>query len=515
MPPAPSAPPSQPAPYPRRWAALAVLLTAEAMNLLDSTIMTVTAPVIHAELGGPASDIPWFGAAYTLPFAVLLITGGRLGDLTGRRRTFRIGVVVFVLASASCALAASPALLITARAVQGAAAALVIPQTIGLIRGMFHGDELARAMGSIGPVMGLAAVCGPVLAGVLTHADLLGSSWRSVFLVNVPLGTGVLLATPLLREDREDREDRPDRRPRLDLTGTALAVLATGLIIHPFLGTGPSWTSPRPWLVLAAGLGLMGVFGVHQRRRTARGGSALIAIGLFRDRRFPAALAAAVLFFAVVNGLLLVIALQLQLGPGTDARTAGLTLLPWSGAMAVSSWTAGAHLVPRYGARVMFAGLAALFLGSLGALAVYATSSPARYPWPLLLALTAGGLGQGLFAVPFFTTALHRIRPQETGSAAGLLNAAQQFGGTLGVALLGAVFLGAAGGGTPSAAGALRGAGSAFSVGLALLAATGVAAALMRTRRHGGTPPRWSVRTVRTVKSGAGYGGRRVPGEDR
>ncbi|MFH8628483.1 MFS transporter [Streptomyces lydicus] len=494
-------PPVRPTPYPRRWCALAVLLVAEAMNLLDSTIMTVAAPVIHADLGGPASGIQWFSAAYTLPFAVLLITGGRLGDIAGRKRVFRAGVAAFVLASALCALAASPTMLISARAVQGAAAALVIPQTIGLIRGMFHGDELARAMGSIGPVMGLAAVCGPVLAGVLTHADLFGSSWRAVFLVNVPLGLGVLAAAPLLREDRSER------RPRLDLTGTVLAVLGTGALVHPLIESGPDRGSPGRWALFAAGLGLMALFGAHQRRRTARGRSALVETRLFSDRGFPAALAAAVLFFAVINGLMLVVVLQLQLGPHTDVRFAGLTLLPWSAAMAAASWTAGARLVPRHGSRVMFAGLAALLVGTLGALVVYGTGRPAAYPWPLLAALTAAGLGQGLFSVPFFTTALGRVRPHETGSAAGLLNAAQQLGGTLGVALLGTVFLHTATGtGAPGAGAALLGARDACGAAVVLLAGTVAAAVLLHAAaRTRPASPQWG-RRLRNAKSPSGYG---------
>ncbi|TXC93876.1 MFS transporter [Streptomyces sp. ISID311] len=496
-PPPPAPPPvAPPAPYPRRWAALATLLTAEAMNLLDSTVTTVIAPVIHTDLGGPARDLPWFGAAYTLPFAVLLITGGRLGDIAGRRRVFRLGVAGFALASLLCALAPSAGLLIAARAAQGAAAALVIPQTIGLIRSMFHGAELPRALGSIGPVMGLAAVCGPVLGGALAHADLLGSSWRAAFLVNLPLALGVLVTARLLPEDRSAR------RPRLDLTGTALAVCGTGLIVQPLIASGAATGSPGTWGTLAAGLLVLAGFGLHQRRRSRRGRSVLVETGLFRDRGFPAALAASVLFFAVVNGLLTVVVLQLQLGPHTDVLAAGLSLLPWSAAMAVSSWIAGSRLVPRYGSRVMFAGLAALLLGALAALAAYGTVPAASYPWPLLAALAACGLGQGLFAVPFFTTALHRVRPHETGSAAGLLNAAQQLGGTLGIALLGAVFLHTAAAAPPAPAVAvLDGARHAFWAAVALLTATGLAAAVLHAAAR---TPRVSERTPRPA---AGAGG--------
>jgi MFS family permease len=470
-------------PYRWRWLALATLLLAEAMNLLDATIVAVAAPVVHAELPGPDSDIQWFSAAYTLPFAVLLITGGRLGDIVGRRRAFRVGVAGFVLASVCCALAGSAGVLITARAVQGGAAALVIPQTIGLIRAMFLGGELTRALGTIGPVMGMAAVTGPVLGGVLTHADLLGSSWRSVFLVNVPLGGAVLLAAGLLPEDRAAI------RPRLDPAGTALVVLGTGLLVYPLIQAGAvGWA----WSMLGAGV--LVLFGWQQRFTGRRGRAALVELSLFRGPRFPAALVSSALFFAVSTGLTLVVVLQLQLGLGADPRTAGLTLLPWSCGLGVASWVAGAHLVPRYGARVMFAGLAVLLAGVLGAVAVYATVPATGYPTPLLVALGVAGLGQGLFATPFFATALRGVRPAETGSAAGLLNAVQQFGGTLGVALLGTVLLRALGpsgpvgaraaGGAPAAERVLVGAQHALWLAAALLVATAVGAALMVRRRR-------------------------------
>ncbi|WP_179956944.1 MFS transporter [Amycolatopsis anabasis] len=464
-----------PTPYRLRWAALATLLVAEAMNVLDATIVQVAAPVMHAELGGPDSDIQWFSAAYTLPFAVLLITGGRLGDIAGRKRVFRAGIAGFVLASLCCALAGSAGFLIAARAVQGAAAAMVIPQTIGLIRGMFSGGELAKALGWNGPVVGLAAVCGPALGGLLTHADLLGSSWRAVFLVNLPFGVAVFCAAALLREDRAAR------RPRLDLAGTALAVVGTSLIVYPLIEGGTGWT----WPAFAAGGAVFVLFGLHQRRRARGGHSTLVEPSLFGNRGFPAALASSTLFFAVLNGLTTVVVLQLQIGLHADVRTAGLTLLPWSCGLAVSSWFAGTYLVPRFGQRIMFVGLAVLLAGVLAAIAVYTTGSATAFPWPLLAALAVCGLGLGLFTVPFFTTALHRVRPHEAGSAAGLLNAVQQFGGTLGVALLGSVFFR-----TLTAGTALDAARDAFWVAAGLLAATTAAAWWMsepenRRRRSG------------------------------
>ncbi|MGW0760705.1 MFS transporter [Streptomyces sp. NPDC002814] len=427
-----------PAAYRWRWTALAALLLGEAMNLLDATIVQVAAPAMHADLGGSVSDIQWFTTAYTLPFAVLLITGGRLGDIAGRKRLFVTGVLGFTIASLACALAPAAGPLIVFRVVQGAAAAVIIPQTVGLIKTMFSGPELSKALGSIGPVMGLAAVCGPVLGGVLTHADLFGSSWRAAFLVNIPVSLVVLALSPRLLENRAPK------RPTLDLTGTLLAMAGIGLVVFPLIGADLAALSGWNWGAIVAGLVLMGVFAVHQRAVAARGRSPLVEPGLFAHRGFPAALVTSTAFFAVTNGLLTVIVLQLQLGLGAGTLKAGLTLAPWSVGLAPASWVAGAHLVQRYGHRMMSLGLAVLLVGALAAIAVYHSADPHSYPTPLLFALGVVGLGVGLFSPAFFTIALKSLRPQEIGSAAGLLNAVQQLGATLGVAVLGSVYLGSA-----------------------------------------------------------------------
>ncbi|MEH0547962.1 MFS transporter [Streptomyces sp. B21-105] len=463
--------PTPTAAYRWRWLALAALLLGEAMNLLDATIVQVAAPAIHGDLGGSVSDIQWFTTAYTLPFAVLLITGGRLGDIAGRRRVFVIGVTGFMLASAACALAPSVGLLIAFRVVQGASAAMIIPQTIGLIKTMFSGDEMSKALGSIGPVMGLAAVCGPVLGGVLTHADLFGSSWRAAFLVNVPVSLVVLAITPKMLENRAPK------RPTLDMTGTLLAVIGTGLIVYPLIGGDIAAMSVWSWGAIAAGLIVMVVFGLHQRGVAAGGRSPLVEPSLFAHRSFPAALVTSASFFAVTNGLMMVIVLQLQLGLGTDVLNAGLTLAPWSVGLAIASWVAGAHLVRRYGHHTMSLGLAVLLVGALAAIAAYHTADPTAYPRPLLIALGVVGLGVGLFGPAFFTIALKPLQPQEIGSAAGLLNSLQQLGATLGVAVLGSVYLSSAEPGGPAES--LHAVQVAFWVAIVLVVVSFVGSRLM------------------------------------
>ncbi|MFG1819859.1 MFS transporter [Kribbella sp. NPDC049174] len=423
----------------KRWVGLIALLVAEAMNLLDATIVQVAAPVIHGELGGRAADIQWFSAAYTLPFAALLITGGRLGDRFGRRRLFRLGVAGFVVTSTICALAPEAAVLISARAVQGAAAALVIPQTIGLIRSSFDGPDLPKALGSIGPVMGLAGISGPLLGGFITEV----SSWRAVFLVNVPLGIGVLALAHLLPESRSPK------LPGLDLIGTCLLIIGTALVVYPILQS-------RDWLLLPIGVAVLGLTVLQQAHSPAK----LVELSLFRNHGFGAALITSTLFFAVMSGLTLVVVLHEQLTLNHGVMRSSLMLLPWSAVSGIASWCAGRWLIPRFGSRLMYVGLGVLLVGVLGA-----------HVWQLPM-LGVCGVGVGLFTTAFFTEALHRVQPQETGSAAGLLNAVQQFGGTLGVAGLGTIFLHHPA--TPD---------RAFWVATAVIAATVATAHVMRSPR--------------------------------
>lgn len=423
----------------KRWIGLIALLVAEAMNLLDATIVQVAAPVIHADLGGRASDIPWFSAAYTLPFAALLITGGRLGDVFGRRRMFRIGVTGFVTASTACALATQSGVLIGARVVQGMAAALIIPQTIGLIRSSFEGPELPKALGTIGPVMGLAGISGPLLGGFITEA----TSWRAVFVVNVPLGLAVLGLAHLLPESRSPH------RPVVDLVGTVLLTAGTALVVYPILQS-------QDWYLVPAGVALLGLCLLQQRYSRGR----LIELSLFTHRGFGAALVSSTLFFAVMSGLTLVVVLHQQLTLHHSVMRSSLALLPWSAATGITAWIAGQWLISRFGSRLMYAGLGVLLIGIV----------IANYWLPPGLAV--GGAGVGLFTTAFFTEALQRVQPHETGSAAGLLNAVQQFGGTLGVAGLGTVFLHHPA--TPH---------RAFWIATAVIAVTVVTAHLMRSPR--------------------------------
>jgi len=253
----------------------------------------------------------------------------------------------------------------------------------------------------------------------------------------------------------------------------------TALLVCP-LAAGSGAPSATAWAAAALGTLVLTAFTAHQRRAAAAGRTPLVEPSLLRGRAFPAALATSALFFAVMNGVMITVVLQLELGLRTGPLTAGLTLLPWSAALGIASWAAGSHLVPRYGTRTLYAGLITLAAGLATAALAYRAAPADHYPLGLPFALALAGLGVGLFTPPFFTTALRRVSPQETGSAAGLLNSVQQLGGTLGVAFVGGVYL------TADASGQAAGlsAQHALATAGALLAATVPAAWAMTTRRR-------------------------------
>jgi EmrB/QacA subfamily drug resistance transporter len=417
--------------YRWRWVVLAVVLVAEIMDLLDSTVITIAAPTVRAELGGGTSTMQWWAAGYTLAFGVFMIVGGRLGDIFGRRRVFIVGITGFTLASAACALAPSPDVLIGTRVLQGAFGALLIPQGLGVIKNVFPPKEMGGAFAAFGPVMGLAAIAGPVLAGWLVTADLLGTGWRMIFLVNVPLGLLGLLGA--LRFMPESKAADPIR---LDPLGVALISTASLCLIYPLvqgreLGW-PLWT----FLLMAAGIALLGVFAVTERRSH---GSPMIAPSLLRNRAYTSGLLVGLTFFAGFAGLVMVTSLFFQLGLHFSPEHAGLTLVPLS---LGTAFTAGASyaLMPRFGRAVLQGGVLVVVAG-LGALAWTVTHFGTDVTsWQMAPANLIVGLGLGFVFGPLFNVILAGVDDDEVGSASGTLNAIQQLGNSIGVAVLATIF---------------------------------------------------------------------------
>ncbi|HEY4701775.1 MAG TPA: MFS transporter, partial [Streptosporangiaceae bacterium] len=222
---------TEPASQRYRWTGFAVVLAAMIMNLLDSTIINVAAPSIQRDLGMSSAALEWIAAAYTLAIAVGLMAGGRLGDMFGRKRMLMIGLTGFVLASAACAVAQSPGTLIGARVLQGLSAAMLTPQAFGLIRDLFPPAQMSKAFAFLGPVIGLSTVAGPIVAGLLLKADLLGTDWRALFLINLPLGVFALAVGARVLPGRPAAR----RRVRLDGAGTALLAAASFLLVFPLV----------------------------------------------------------------------------------------------------------------------------------------------------------------------------------------------------------------------------------------------------------------------------------------
>jgi EmrB/QacA subfamily drug resistance transporter len=421
---------------PRRWWILAVVLMAECMDLLDGTVVNIAAPAIHRDLGTSTTALQWIVGGYALAIAVCLITGGRLGDIYGRRRMFLIGAAGFTAASVLCGAAPSTGVLIAARLLQGGFGAFMLPQGLGLLRESFPPDEMPKVFGLFGPVMGLTALLGPIIGGGLVGLDLFGSGWRLVFLVNLPVGVIALLAGARILPLAPARA-----RVKLDWSGAVLTCVAGLAIVYPLIqGRELGWPA---WTYVSIALGVAGLiaFGLHQRRRARAGRDVLVTPSVFAHRGYTVGLISALLFFTAMIGAMLTLTLYLQLGEGFSAVHAGLTLIPWSFGAAVGAGLSGGLLGPKLGRVVITAGAAVKLAGF--ALILLAVGRGRVSSWDLVPALLVSGIGMGLVVAPLFDIILAGVADDELGSGSGVLNAVQQLAGSIGVAVLGTVFFSA------------------------------------------------------------------------
>ena len=427
---------SSPQPFPLRWVALAVVMTANIMDAMDSTIATIAGPSVRHDLGGGASSLQWISAGYTLAFSVLLIAGARLGDIFGRRRVFLAGLAGFTLFSAACAAAPSMDVLIACRALQGAFGALMIPQGFGFLKQVFPDQaEFNKAMGFIGPATGLPLLAAPILAGALIDANLWHVGWRLVFLINVPIGVIALgLAFPAL-------PDSPRRAGlRLDAGGVWLVGLALVAIIYPLIqGRSDGW--PRwSFAMLAAGLVLLCVFLRHERSHRD---NALIEPSLLANRTYLSGIAVVLCFFGAFAGLLLCVSLYGQLGEGWSPIHAGLTLTPMVIGI-ILGMTVSFALVNRLGRHLLHIGILLIAAGT-AVIALVLTHAHHASTWDLVPGLLLAGIGAGTSFAQLFGFVLNSVNMDEVGSASGVLEATQQLSTSLGVAVLGTIFFSAFG----------------------------------------------------------------------
>ncbi|MGV9309733.1 MFS transporter [Nonomuraea sp. NPDC003727] len=412
---------------------LAAVLTASFMELLDATIVSVAAPAIAQDLGAGQAALQWMLAGYTLSVGAGLITGGRIGDLYGRRRVFLLGLAAFMLASAGCGLAPSPGALVGMRVAQGLAGGLMIPQVFGVIRASFEPGARARALGAYGAVLGLASVAGPLLGGLLVEADLFGLGWRAIFWVNVPIAIIALIVGA-----RAMPESRSPGRTRLDLTGAVLAATAATLLLLPLI-QGREWG--WPWwgfAVLALSAPATAVFLLRQRRLVARGAQPILDPALLRVRAFATGLSVSVLFFGALGSFFLLLSLYLQLGAGRTALETGLVILPYAVGSIITSGI-GVRFAHRAGRALLVYG-ALLLAASQVVLLLVVGDGGEPSSWELAMPLFMGGLGLGLTAPSLINVVLAGVPAQDAGAAGGVLTTITQIGNALGVAVLGVVF---------------------------------------------------------------------------
>jgi EmrB/QacA subfamily drug resistance transporter len=425
------------APYPRRWLAAAVMIGAATMDLIDITIVNVALPTIRSDLGASGTQLEWVVSAYMLAFAATLIVAGSFGDVLGRKRIFVAGVAVFGLASLAAGLAQTPGELIATRVVQGAAAASMLPQMLGTFRSMFSDHERGKAFGVYGAVLGLASALGLLLGGALTQADVFRWSWRTVFVINVPIALICTVAAErLVPETREPGAGRPD------LVGAALLATAIVAVAYPLLeGRANGWPL-WGWLVLAGGVtGLIALGAIEDRRQHA-GVAPLLNTRLFRIAAFVAGIVVQFAFAAGVQGFFLVLAVWLQVGRAFSPLGAGLTALAFS----VGSFLLAGAAVPlalRYGRLVLSCGGALMALGALGVGLGARHVGHAANPWPIAPGLLIAGAGLSLLIIPLANVVLAAVPRQAASGAGGTFTTAQQLGGALGVAVVGAVFFSA------------------------------------------------------------------------
>ena len=419
-----------------RGVATTVLMVATFMDLMDSTITNVALPTIGKNLGATPEQLEWTVAGYVIAFATLLITGGRLGDIFGHRRIFVIGIVGFTLASLGAALSQTGDLLVAARVLQGGFAGIMMPQVLSSVQVMFAPEERAPVLGIIGSLSALGAVGGLILGGWLVTADLLGMGWRSIFLVNVPIGVALVVAALLfVPRSRSEHPLRPD------LVGVLLGGVGVFLVVFPLTdGRAAGWAW-WIWAMLITSPFVIAAFVWQQGRMLKAHKAPLLPLPLFHDRGFASGQLVQVLSSIGNGGYVLILLYYVQSALGFTALAAGLTLLPFAlGSMAA------APLAILATKRI---GKWAVLLGGLVQAAALTwvmwtiwTAGAALTGWDVTAPLTLVGAGMMTLIMPLTSITLESVPTPDAGAASGTLTTFGQIGMVLGVALAGSVFFG-------------------------------------------------------------------------
>ncbi|MEW6583741.1 MAG: DHA2 family efflux MFS transporter permease subunit [Actinomycetota bacterium] len=441
------------------------------MVTLDNLVVTTAIPVIRTDLDASLEDLEWTVNAYTLTFAVLLLTGAALGDRFGRRRLFTIGLAVFTAASAAAALAPNVEFLNAARAVQGLGGAIVTPLTLTILSAAVAPERRGLALGAWGGIGGLAVALGPLVGGAVTE----GISWQWIFWLNVPVGLVLMpLAARRLTESRGPAD-------RLDLPGLVLASGGLfGVVWGLVRGNAAGWGSAEIVVPLAAGAALLVAFLAWE----ASSPTPMLPLRLFRSRTFALANTSSLLMFFGMFGSIFLLSQFFQVVQGYSPLESGLRILPWTAMPVIVAPIAGALSDRIPGPRIMAVGLA---LQAAGLAWLAAVSSPTVPYSDLVIPFVVSGTGMALFFAPVANVILGSVRSAEEGKASGANNAIRELGGVFGVAVLAAVF--ARAGGYDTGRTFVDGMTPAVWVGAALVAVGGLVAVAIPTGRGRGRAP--------------------------
>jgi EmrB/QacA subfamily drug resistance transporter len=428
------------------------------MTTLDNLVVTTALPVIHRDLNASLSGLEWTVNAYTLTFAVFLITGAALGDRFGRRRMFVIGLAIFTAGSAAAALAPSIEVLIAARAVQGFGGAIVAPLTLTILSAAVPAERRGLALGAWGGISGLAVAIGPLVGGAVVE----GISWQWIFWLNVPIGLALIpLARLRLQESRGPND-------ALDLPGVGLASVGLfGIVWGLVRGNQVGWGSPEIVFSLVAGMVVLALFVLWELHTK----EPMLPLRFFRNRTFTSANVASLLMFFGMFGSIFLLAQFFQTVQGYSPLQAGLRILPWTAMPIFVAPLAGA-LSDRIGGRPLM--VTGLGLQAVGLAWIAEVGSPTVAYSALVVPFILSGIGMALYFAPVANVVLSSVRPEEEGQASGANNAIRELGGVFGVAVLASVF--AHYGGYGSGQSFVDGLGPALYVGAGFVAAGAVAA---------------------------------------
>ena len=404
------------------------------MAILDVFIVTQALPSINTTLGAGPAELELVVSAYSLVYAVFLVTGGRLGDILDRKRIFLFGMSLFTLASALAGAAPSPLFLIGARALQGLGAALMYPQVLSIIQVTFQGPERSLALGLFAAINGIGAITGNILGGFLIQFNLAGLGWRPIFLVNVPVGIiGVVAGFFVLHPAKAERP------PKLDLPGVALISLFLISLVLPLAeGQATGWP---PWtiMLLILSLPLLAAFAIYERRRTNRGADPLVNMNLFKNRTFAVGIPLLILAYFSTSGLFFTLVLFLQTGLGFSPITSGLSFVQINIGFITASLL-GPRLLRRFGRGLLTIGYALQIVGLASTLVSVYSYGTALTLYDLTFPLITAGLGFGFVLAPLLGVVLTGVEARDTGAASGVVSTSMQIGNTIGISFYGLLF---------------------------------------------------------------------------